>query len=158
MSQTSKGDTTILGPQRRADLKPGYGQFLRCPCLNSIPIPPRRRLPDNWLILYPLQLARLAWCFHNLTAFQGCLDSTDGNFFSSIAPLPIGSFRLWPLHMVGQMLTWGWSPGQSSPRTHPIKKAILRRLGRLLKLNFQLIFKLRRAPQTLENEAAFWAR
>lgn len=34
-------------------------------------------------------------------------------------------------------------------RTHPIKKAILRRLGRLLKLNFQLIFKLRRAPQTL---------
>lgn len=42
--------------------------------------PPGRRLPDNWLILYPLQLARLAWCFHNLTAFQGCLDSTDGIF------------------------------------------------------------------------------
>jgi hypothetical protein len=41
------------------------------------------------------------------------------------------------------------------PRTHPIKKAILRRLGRLLKPNFQLTFKLRRAPQTLENEATF---
>ena len=121
MSQALKRvTTTILSPQRRA------GSFSA------------GDLQTTWPIL-----THCSW--------RGCLVAPIQQMGFFLLHCAIANRLLPPMVTAygGANADVGLVTGAEQRRTRPIKKAVLRRLDRLLKLNFQLTFKLRRAPQTL---------
>jgi hypothetical protein len=144
----------ILGPPRRADLKARVWPILRDARLNPIAILLLGDIQTTLAELYAPQLARL----HTLAAFQGRPDSADGIFLFPNAPLPIGYHPPMSTAYGGANADVGQVTRAEQPRTRPIKKAIFYRLGRLLKLNFQLNFSFDVPCRPWKTRQAIWAR